>query len=165
MQVANIHATCVVCAGAGHEFGAPADAGVLLLGESGSGKSDLALRLIAMGARLVADDRCEIFIERALLHARAPRTIAGLVAIRGVGIIELPFVPQARVALAVRMSREVSQRLAEHRSFRLPSALASSEHTAPPEISIDAGAASAPAKVVAALAAFDNHLFRGETGE
>ena len=48
---ANVHATCVVLAKAAVPFGARATAGILLLGRSGSGKSDLALRLIALGAK------------------------------------------------------------------------------------------------------------------
>ena len=63
MTVVNIHASCVVCARAGAAFGVPEDAGVLLLGESGSGKSEAALRLIAIGAKLVADDRCELLFD------------------------------------------------------------------------------------------------------
>ena len=71
----NIHATCIVLADAATAFKAPKDAGVLLLGESGSGKSDLALRLMERGAKLVADDRVELFARDGLLMARAPETI------------------------------------------------------------------------------------------
>ena len=60
LMTANIHATCIRIARAGKVFGAPASAGVLILGESGAGKSDLALRLIGRGAELVADDRTEL---------------------------------------------------------------------------------------------------------
>ena len=62
----------------------------LLLGESGAGKSDLALRLIAAGAQLVADDRVELSVESNRLIARAPANLAGLIEIRNVGIIALP---------------------------------------------------------------------------
>src|SRR2546423_3465696 len=102
MKTLNIHATCVLCAEAGQAFGTPPDAGVLLLGESGSGKSDLALRLIAMGATLVADDRCELFFNGGAVCARAPPAIAGPIEIRGVGIVTLPFAPDAPIALAAR---------------------------------------------------------------
>lgn len=162
MTVANIHASCVVCGGAGVVFGTPADGGVLLLGNSGSGKSDLALRLIAMGARLVADDRCEVFFDGAALCARPPRTIAGLIEIRGLGVVLLPFVPEARIVLVVRTSGDHLQRLPEQRRYKPPPAAALPEHLRPPEIFIDAPAASAPAKILAAVAAFDRQLFREE---
>jgi serine kinase of HPr protein (carbohydrate metabolism regulator) len=75
-----IHATCV----------ALPEGGVLLRGESGAGKSDLALRLIDGGARLVADDRTELAREDDRLIARAPAAIAGLIEARGMGILRLP---------------------------------------------------------------------------
>ena len=62
----NIHASCVAFGGKG----------VLLLGASGAGKSSLALRLVDDGARLVADDRCDLFPRGGKLHARAPASIA-----------------------------------------------------------------------------------------
>jgi len=67
---------------------------VLLLGKSGSGKSDLALRLIDGGARLIADDRVELVPHDGLLHCRAPRdmppTLKGRIEARGIGIIPVP---------------------------------------------------------------------------
>ena len=158
----NIHASCVVCAGAGVAFGAPADGGVLLLGDSGSGKSDLALRLIALGARLVADDRCEIFFDGAALRARAPRTIAGLVEIHGLGVVALPFVPEARIVLVAHASTRDPERLPEHRRYKPPPAVALPAHLRPPEIFVHAPTASAPVKILAAVAAFDRQLFREE---
>ena len=56
-EIHNIHASCV----------AAGNGGVLILGNSGQGKSDLALRLLDRGARLVADDRCDIWYERGRL--------------------------------------------------------------------------------------------------
>src|SRR5437868_3206290 len=75
--------------------------GVLLRGPSGGGKSDLALRLIDAGARLVADDQTEIACEAQALVARSPQTIAGRIEVRGVGIIKVPTMPSAPVRLAV----------------------------------------------------------------
>lgn len=64
---------------------------VLLTGKSGSGKSDLALRLIDAGARLIADDRVELIVTDGRLHCRAPRDmppeLKGRIEARGVGII------------------------------------------------------------------------------
>jgi serine kinase of HPr protein (carbohydrate metabolism regulator) len=63
--------------------------GVLFRGPTGSGKSDLALRLIDSGARLIADDYTEISIENATLIARAPQNIRDLLEVRGIGILKI----------------------------------------------------------------------------
>lgn len=160
MTFANIHASCVACAQAGAAFGAPADGGVLLFGDTGSGKSDVALRLIAMGASLVADDRCEVFFDSASLRARPPRTIAGLLEIRGLGIVALPFVRNARIVLAVRLLEDAPPRLPERRRYAPPPQIELPERLRPLEIDVDASAASAPAKILAAAAAFEKRLFR-----
>ena len=60
---------------------------VLLRGPSGAGKSDLALQLIDRGARLVADDQTLLRRVGDRVIAAAPPTIAGLIEIRGIGII------------------------------------------------------------------------------
>lgn len=91
VQSAQIHASCVELAGLG----------VLLLGESGSGKSDVALRLIDSGARLVADDRTDLTVAAGRLIASAPRAIAGRIEVRGVGIVAVTHVPRSPVGLAV----------------------------------------------------------------
>ena len=62
---------------------------LLLRGASGSGKSDLALRLIDAGARLVADDQSELYRSGDRVIVRAPATIAGLLEVRGIGIFRL----------------------------------------------------------------------------
>ncbi|MEH3106753.1 MAG: HPr kinase/phosphatase C-terminal domain-containing protein [Sphingomonas fennica] len=87
---APIHATCVAIEGRG----------VLLLGPPGAGKSDLALRLIDRGARLVADDGVALRADGDRLVASAPPTITGQMEVRGLGI--LPFAAtEAAVALAI----------------------------------------------------------------
>jgi HPr kinase/phosphorylase len=86
-----IHASCIELAGLG----------VLLRGPSGSGKSDLALRLVDAGARLVADDRTDLALDHGTLIASAPQTIVGRIEIRGIGIVALPSVARTRVGLAV----------------------------------------------------------------
>ena len=96
-----IHGTCVA-------FGAYA---ALIRGVPGSGKSDLALRFLALPAEgehrpmLVADD--QVFVEPRgdVLFASVPPTIAGKLEVRGVGIIELPFVARAELVLAVDLVR------------------------------------------------------------
>ncbi len=64
--------------------------GALIEGASGSGKSDLALRAIDQGFRLVADDRVVVFPAGGRLYGRAPETLAGLIEVRGVGVIGAP---------------------------------------------------------------------------
>jgi HPr kinase/phosphorylase len=73
--------------------------GVLLIGSPGAGKSDLLLRLLARGFDLVADDRVEI--ENGI--ARPAPALAGLLEVRGLGIVRLPHVPSARLALVVEL--------------------------------------------------------------
>lgn len=67
------------------------DWGVLLRGPSGSGKSDLALRLMARGACLVADDQVRIEEEQGALTAFCPQALEGQLEVRGVGIVDVPF--------------------------------------------------------------------------
>jgi hypothetical protein len=139
-----VHASCVALGGRG----------VLLLGDSGAGKSDLALRLIHEGARLVADDRTVLTIRQKRLHAAAPSTIAGLLEVRGLGVIALPARP-ARLALAVQLGAE-GPRLPEE--DRWVPALAGAPGL--PLLHLDGRHASDPAKIALALRAFSKGLFR-----
>jgi len=61
--------------------------GALLEGASGAGKSDLALRCLDAGFRLVADDRTLVWASGGALYGRAPDVLSGLIEARGVGII------------------------------------------------------------------------------
>jgi HPr kinase/phosphorylase len=72
---------------------------VLLRGAPGSGKSDLALRLIDAGARLIADDQSELSRRGDAIIVSAPASIAGLIEVRGVGIVRLDVLAEAPVAL------------------------------------------------------------------
>src|SRR5262249_16065816 len=65
------------------------------------GKSDLALRLIDGGAKLIADDVVEVDKRGAALEARAPARLRGKIEVRGVGIVAVPTVARARIALVV----------------------------------------------------------------
>lgn len=78
--------------------------GVLFRGAPGSGKSDLALRLLdegALDAVLVGDDRLEMLADGGRLVARVPGTIAGRLEIRGVGIVRKPYVESCDIALVI----------------------------------------------------------------
>lgn len=70
------------------------NAAILLTGPSGSGKSDLALRMIDSGARLISDDRVELVIESDRLCCRAPADapagLLGRIEARGIGIVPAP---------------------------------------------------------------------------
>jgi HPr kinase/phosphorylase len=110
---------------------------VLLLGTPGSGKSDLLLRLLDRGFDLVADDQALIMGG----EASAPENLAGLVEARGLGIIRLPFVARARLALVVQLER--GQRLPMPARY---------EYLDLPMISLDPWPASAPYLVELALA-------------
>ena len=76
-------------------------AGVLLRGKPGSGKSDLALRLIDRGAILVADDRTGLNNQDGEIIARAPENLRGLLEVRGVGLVRVPTQETARLMLTV----------------------------------------------------------------
>jgi len=88
------HATCVAFAGSA----------ALLQGPSGSGKSDLAFRLIDAGGRLVADDQVEIGARDGALWASPPTAIAGLMEVRGIGLVRLPYLAEARVRAVVALT-------------------------------------------------------------
>ncbi len=126
-----VHATTVLLDGAG----------VLLRGAPGSGKSDLALRLIDGGAALVSDDQTELVRDGDRLLARAPKAIAGRMEVRGLGIVEVRHAPAAPVVLAVDLVRpEAVERLPAGRTVDLLG-------LAIPLLSLAPFEASAPAKL------------------
>lgn len=83
--------------------------GVMLVGASGAGKSDLALRLIDRGAILVSDDYTDVERVGETLVATPPHTIAGRIEVRGVGIVAVPFAPSIAVRLMVELGNEVER--------------------------------------------------------
>jgi serine kinase of HPr protein (carbohydrate metabolism regulator) len=76
--------------------------GVLVEGQSGSGKSDLALRALAQGWVLVADDQTLIWADDGRLWGRAPDALAGLIEARGVGVLPARRLAFAEISLVVR---------------------------------------------------------------
>ena len=87
------------------------DAGVLILGASGSGKSSLALELVDRGATLVADDRVILFPCAGTLYARAPARLAGLIEQRGLGILRMGWQRLARLRLVVDLDAPPAPRM------------------------------------------------------
>jgi HPr kinase/phosphorylase len=76
--------------------------GLLLRGPSGSGKSDLAFRLIrGFGAHLVADDQVGLTSEAGRLYASAPKALSGLLELRGLGLVTIPPVPRTALSIVI----------------------------------------------------------------
>ncbi|MFN3432919.1 MAG: HPr kinase/phosphorylase [Sphingomonas sp.] len=116
---------------------------VLLEGVSGTGKSDLALRLIDRGATLISDDQTLLVRQGDVLVARAPATMRGQIEVRGLGIVTLPYVDAVPVALIVRLGVE-PMRMPERRQRRLAGIVVR-------EIAFEAFHASTPVKIEWAL--------------
>ena len=117
---------------------------VLITGPSGSGKSDLALRMLDRGFTLVSDDQTIVRRDGDRLIASAPANIAGKLEIRGVGIVEMETVKDVPVALLVELTSEI-QRLPDDRRERPVLGVNV------PLVSVDALTASAASKVALAL--------------
>ena len=108
-----LHASCVAIGGRA----------VLIEGLSGSGKSDLALRLIDRGAVLVSDDYTIVRRSTGTLTASAPPNITGLLEVRGIGLIALPFESDVAVTLMVSISDDV-ERMPDDSNTRLIAGIA-----------------------------------------
>ncbi len=91
--------------------------GVLIRGASGTGKSGLALNLIARGARLVADDRVMLEVRDGRLLASAPPPLAGLIEARGLGLLRLPHVEAAEIGIVVDLDHAPEARMPQPRVF------------------------------------------------
>ena len=117
---------------------------VLIAGPSGSGKSDLALRLLDRGFTLVSDDQTIVRRDGDRLVASAPPTIKGKLEIRGIGIVEMDTVDDIPVALFVELTSEI-MRLPDDRRERPVLGVNL------PLVSVNALTASAASKVALAL--------------
>ena len=104
-----LHASCVSVNGNG----------VLICGPAGSGKSSLALNLIALGAELVADDQTLIRRENKNLIARCPETISHLIEARGLGILTPPTRSDVALTLVVDLETVQSQRVPLPEAYEL----------------------------------------------
>lgn len=117
---------------------------VLLMGKSGAGKSDLALRLIDRGAQLISDDYTRCQRRDGQLFAFAPPTIAGKMEVRYIGLVAIPHVHNVPVALAISLD-DKPQRMPDQ-SVQIDILGISL-----PVFPLDAFEASAPIKVELAL--------------
>jgi HPr kinase/phosphorylase len=104
-----LHASCVA-------FG---DRAALITGPSGSGKSALALRLIALGAELVSDDRVVLSMQGEAVIATAPEAIAGMIEARGVGLMRMQARARAEIVLVAELGAPDVERLPRPRARRL----------------------------------------------
>jgi HPr kinase/phosphorylase len=104
-----LHATCV----------AYGQSGLLIFGASGSGKSALALALMAMGATLVADDRVIINNIDNILIARCPEPIKGMIEARGIGLLAAQTQPTALVKYVVDLDQIETDRLPPNRTITI----------------------------------------------
>ena len=100
-----IHATCVDINGSG----------ILILGRSGSGKSSLAINLIALGSTLVADDQCEIVKKNNKLSVFKPTSLPSSIEIRGVGLVSVPMVVETSLDWVVNMDEAEKERMPDLR--------------------------------------------------
>ncbi len=105
----NLHASCVALNGRG----------LLIIGPSGSGKSALALQLMASGAKLVSDDRTDVTRSNDRLIGCSPAVLSGMIEARGVVILHAEPVAEAGLVLVVDLDREETERLPQHRSLAL----------------------------------------------
>jgi serine kinase of HPr protein (carbohydrate metabolism regulator) len=120
--------------------------GVLIEGPSGSGKSDLALRCLSEGFRLVADDRVELWTSAGRLYGAAPPQLAGLIEVRGHGLVTLTALPLAQILLVAQAG--AAERMPEPETVEILGISVSRLAISPLE-------ASAAAKLSRAMARFD----------
>jgi HPr kinase/phosphorylase len=137
MKLHTIHASCV----------SVNNKAILLLGESGSGKSDLALRLIDRGAQLIADDYTDITANGNILTAAPPQKLEGLLEVRGIGILTLPFIRDIKVEMAINLiPRKEVERLPDEQFFDCQTFFGCNQQKIP-LLSLHAYDASTPAKI------------------
>jgi len=94
--------------------------GVLIRGKSGSGKSDLTLRLISENAQLISDDRTVLYSVDGKLFAKAPSEIKGKLEVRGIGIIDFQNIDDIEIIMVVDLaSKKQIERLPEPKTVEI----------------------------------------------
>ncbi len=120
--------------------------GALIEGSSGSGKSDLALRALDCGFRLVADDRVLVWTSEGRLYGRAPDTLRGLIEVRGLDILAVEVLPYCEIGLVVQLGSP----------DRIPDVATSTIlEVSVPLLAVDPFEISAPVKLGRAMQVFD----------
>lgn len=104
-----LHASCVALKGRG----------ALILGPSGSGKSSLALALMALGCDLVSDDRTDVTLRDDWPVAMAPSSLEGRIEARGIGILSVEHIKQARLQVVIDLDQVETMRLPPDRRYTL----------------------------------------------
>ena len=96
-----MHASCVDVNGSG----------VLIIGRSGSGKSSLAINLLALGSTLVADDQCELVKKNNRYLISKPASLPNSIEIRGIGLVSVPMVGETSLDWVVNMDEAETERM------------------------------------------------------
>lgn len=105
---ARVHASAIAYQGGG----------ALILGASGSGKSSLALQLMALGSDLISDDQTDITLRNGRVWASAPAATSGLIEARGVGLLRAEYVTAA-IDVVINLDVEETQRLPHRHTHEL----------------------------------------------
>lgn len=92
---------------------------LLIIGPAGAGKSALAMEMIGLGAHLVADDRTELRRSATGVVAAPPETIAGLIEVRGLGLMRLPHLTGIPLVAVLDLAQEEDARLPPSRHTRI----------------------------------------------
>ena len=87
------------------------DRGLLILGPSGSGKSSLSLKLIALGGKLVADDKTILKRQEGSILASCPLALKGQIEARGIGVLQMPVVEVVKISLVVDLGAQTFERI------------------------------------------------------
>ena len=104
-----MHATCVDINGSG----------VLIVGRSGSGKSSLAINLLALGSKLVADDQCELVKKNNRYRILKPASLPNSIEIRGIGLVSVPTVVETTLDWVVNMDEAETERMPDLRFTKI----------------------------------------------
>ena len=109
METRRIHGTSI----------ALGENGLLITGESGSGKSDLALRLIDSGATLISDDQTVCMKKETSIHLFSMEKIYGLIEIRGIGLIKVPYIENIKLRMIIQLVDKEIDRLPKIKKKKL----------------------------------------------